>query len=1316
METGQQVRVHTACGFQFPMGPGFHDLTTADDQDPVSPTDGGETVGHQEGGPPPGKSLEGLLDPQFGSGIHRRGGLIQDQDGGIHGKRPGKGQELTLSIGKPISAFTEADIETGRPLPDGLQDIRAVGGLLDLVIGDLLPEGTQVLPDGIGEEVQILEDQAEKSAISFRIELPDVDAVEEHPACHRIPESTQEIDDGGFPATGWPHKGDLLASVHLETHVMQDGLPLPVAETHVLEGKTLDALWQGPGPGRPLDVGRLLEGGENTVSRPTGGLKLGDLFREHENGPVDLGDVLGKQDQGTHGKGPFIDPANAQEQDQDRGGYFHEAQPLEDAVIDPVETDAEAVEVLRGSPDSTQRPARAIEDLEDAGGADKFTEDTQHVGEIGAILTEPGPEDTEGEPGPQDHQGKDGQGDEEEADIHGGKNDEGTDDHAEGHEQTLGHGGGHGDDALWIGFDAAHQFPGGNALGERQSQTQNMAKEIHLQIVDGKNTSLLGHPIAEEAHHGRAQEGREIRIRDIAVDDVFQDQGLKEDQENTDKGPEQGEKKGPAIGPQIRIDAPNQFPKGIGPGGILLRRKVFIPPHLRRLDRQKEKETDVFRSFVSAPATFILVRSRSLLHPGGSMRLIRQPSVRLLVLLLCLWLGRGFAYYTTHGQDIIDRRTGDVVQLRGFGLGGWLLPEGYMWGIRVLDSPRQFEAAIAELIGPRAARKFWDLYHENFVTREDVRQMKAWGVNTLRIPLLASMLQPRDDQPGQPPYRYVEESFRFLDSLVMWCEELEMGIIWDLHGAPGSQNAENISDSDGEARLWTEPDVYWPRTVDLWDVLVRRYRDADCIVGYDLLNEPLLARYPGVDPGRLRKLYLELTAVIRKTDSLGIIFVEGDDWAQDFSVLEPLDWDRHLALAFHSYPPTRTASGLKRWDTLRQRYDIPLWHGETGEQNRPWTLYAKATAFLDTVNVGWNWWTHKKFDLERQPWSIPRTEGFEKILAYWKGEGPRPSRRQARRWLFDQARRTRTEYCEFLPAMVASLGLDPTPTLGDGPARAPVIRSGPRDTVYREGYGATLEVLARGYPLHYRWYRDGEELPAANTFQLRLQPLNQGNPTGRYTVEVYNEYGLVRSGEAKVDVLPFQGLSLENIERGPVVDGEIDAVWREQVQLTLERLVLGDRDPDPDLTGWFSAMWDADALYLLIEVRDDTLRRDSAVDYLNDGVEIYVDGDNDKNTWYDDDDFQLRWVWGAQDLRVVGDDAFPGVEVAAVPMQDGYRVECRLPWSGFGRSDLPREFLGLDIHVNDNDSGTRDAKLAWYATRDNSWQSPAVFGTVRLKP
>jgi hypothetical protein len=114
--------------------------------------------------------------------------------------------------------------------------------------------------------------------------------------------------------------------------------------------------------------------------------------------------------------------------------------------------------------------------------------------------------------------------------------------------------------------------------------------------------------------------------------------------------------------------------------------------------------------------------------------------------------------------------------------------------------------------------------------------------------------------------------------------------------------------------------------------------------------------------------------------------------------------------------------------------------------------------------VGWSWWTHKKIARETQPWHCPPTQGFQRILDYWQGKAERPTPEQARAWLFDQAEKVNSRYCDFLPDMVASLdGLDPDGWLSVREAEPPGIYLQPVDTTVEVGYAAVLGVRASGY-------------------------------------------------------------------------------------------------------------------------------------------------------------------------------------------------------------------------------------------------------------
>jgi len=90
-------------------------------------------------------------------------------------------------------------------------------------------------------------------------------------------------------------------------------------------------------------------------------------------------------------------------------------------------------------------------------------------------------------------------------------------------------------------------------------------------------------------------------------------------------------------------------------------------------------------------------------------------------------------FITTRGKMIVSP-DGKPLLLKGINLGNWLLPEGYMFKFKTTNSPRLIETAISELVGEDEARRFWKTYHDNYITREDIRFIKQSGFNSIRIP------------------------------------------------------------------------------------------------------------------------------------------------------------------------------------------------------------------------------------------------------------------------------------------------------------------------------------------------------------------------------------------------------------------------------------------------------------------------------------------------------------------------------------------------------------------------------------------------------
>jgi len=357
--------------------------------------------------------------------------------------------------------------------------------------------------------------------------------------------------------------------------------------------------------------------------------------------------------------------------------------------------------------------------------------------------------------------------------------------------------------------------------------------------------------------------------------------------------------------------------------------------------------------------------------------------IKIVLILSGLSFSQGFLH--TEGKEIVEAN-GEPILLRGFGLGGWLVPEGYMlinraW-IEGFESPTQIENHILDLIGEEKSNEFWEEYRKNFVSRADIDQIAEWGFNHIRLPFHYKQFYTED---GSTPIGY-----EIVDSLLSWCEPYNMYVILDMHCAPGAQNGGPISDSDGIARLWLEEDKK-ELTVGIWREIAEYYSDNTLIGGYDLINEPVLPQ--GVTLGEFKQLYIDITEAIREVDQNHIVFIEGNWYGTDFSGLTP-PWDDNMSYSFHKYWGETDISTIQSYLTMRNTYDIPLWMGESGENSNSW-YYEALIKLLEENNIGWNFWCHKKADKITSPYSAIISPEYNSLLNYFEGTAFPPTTEEA---------------------------------------------------------------------------------------------------------------------------------------------------------------------------------------------------------------------------------------------------------------------------------------------------------------------------------
>jgi endoglucanase len=326
-------------------------------------------------------------------------------------------------------------------------------------------------------------------------------------------------------------------------------------------------------------------------------------------------------------------------------------------------------------------------------------------------------------------------------------------------------------------------------------------------------------------------------------------------------------------------------------------------------------------------------------------------------------------YAHTKGDQIVDAQ-GREIHLRGINLGNWLVPEGYMWQFGGhVQSAREIEGLVTELIGPERSRAFWRTWRDTYVTKDDVRLIHRAGFNSIRVPIHYKFFASDD-----------AEGFQLIDRLVQWCKAEDIYLVLDMHAAPGGQTGTNIDDSNGYPWLFTDSSAQ-QQFLDTWQRIARHYRSEPTILGYDLLNEPI-PNYPRLMPLNplLEPLYKRVSAVIRKEDANHILILGGAQWDNNFDVFGP-PFDSNLIYEWHRYKvAVPDQSVVQPYVEFRRKYHVPIWLGESGENEDAWIATFRMT--LEKNDIGWAFWPYKKMGSTSTVETVAPPEGWSSIVDY----------------------------------------------------------------------------------------------------------------------------------------------------------------------------------------------------------------------------------------------------------------------------------------------------------------------------------------------
>ncbi|MCK8058131.1 MULTISPECIES: glycoside hydrolase family 5 protein [unclassified Fusibacter] len=336
-------------------------------------------------------------------------------------------------------------------------------------------------------------------------------------------------------------------------------------------------------------------------------------------------------------------------------------------------------------------------------------------------------------------------------------------------------------------------------------------------------------------------------------------------------------------------------------------------------------------------------------------------------------------FLKTQGKNIYnDFGRGDLVQLKGVNIGGYLFQEFWMTPTKPSKNVKaelDIYRYLSDTYGKDRMRELIAVYQENYFTESDFNNLHDLGVNVVRLPFWYMNII---DESGE----FLPDWFRRFDWFISEAGKRGIYVILDFHGAPGSQNGSDHSGVDGEDHKEAASEFFFgPDEVvrsnqalyyKIWEEIAGRYRDNPVVAGYDLLNEPYCTyRYTSQRTADelhelLWQVYDEAYTRIRAIDSDHIIIMEATWNPIDLPHPDKFAWT-NVMYEYHNYlfDDYKNEEG-KQIENMRKKvnlieqanYDVPSFMGEFSYFDS-YEAWNEGVKLLNDAGIHWTSWTYK---------------------------------------------------------------------------------------------------------------------------------------------------------------------------------------------------------------------------------------------------------------------------------------------------------------------------------------------------------------------